>query len=123
MNFIQFDVNKPGHNGQYFEQPSYGTNHDLQLESNLQSQLGAAQQAGHVLFQSLGTTEKELIDNNIVVMPGSASAAHSLFFHTTHETQKINLESLVDVYTAQELVKRWAIILLVAFDTKTLSFV
>ncbi|XP_032795230.2 peroxidase [Daphnia magna] len=94
------------HNGQYFEQPSYGTNHDLQLESNLQSQLGAAQQASHVLFQSLGTTEKELIDNNIVVMPGSASAAHSLFFHTTHETQKINLESLVDVYTAQELVKR-----------------
>jgi hypothetical protein len=52
-------------------------------------------------------TEERLVTNNIVVLPGSTSALNSLVFHTTFESQKINFGALLDIYTAEDIVKRF----------------
>lgn len=95
-----------GHKGKSFEEVTFAPNHNRVLQSNIQSQLAAAHLASLSLFQSLGKTEKQLIANDVVVLPGSVSGKYSLFFHTTHETQKINLEALVNVYASKELANR-----------------
>ncbi len=52
-------------------------------------------------------TEDRLVNNNIVVRPGSSSAFISLVFHTTPETQKINFGALRDAYMAGDIAKRF----------------
>ena len=68
-----------------------------------------AAQTGKMEMMSMIDTEKRLVKNKIVVRPGSNRHTHSwLFFHASPEAVRISNSSLYGVYTALQLVKKWA---------------
>jgi hypothetical protein len=78
-----------------------------ELISKIKSQLKSALETSKLQFQTMRDTEVRLVDNNIVVRPGSSSALFSLVSHTTPETQKINFGALQETFIADDIVKRF----------------
>lgn len=69
--------------------------------------VNSAAEAGRLQMTLTDDVETQLFVHNILVIPGSSRATHSLVFTSTAESEKMSRDAMIEAYTVAEIVKRY----------------